>query len=244
MKIFVDIETIPDQSDGAIERYMGEPVKCPFTTKGDIGKDLGLDADTIKFTGANDLKALWVEQKGADAEKAQAEEKWLKTSFDGAYGEIIAISCAFNGGSIIRRSVENYTEAKLLEDFWQDIADTTMSKPKQFIAHNANFDFPFLWKRSVINGVWPKFKFDPHQRQGEKRYCTMEAWAGYKGMISLDSLAGILGVEGKGAGMTGADVWPEYQKGNIAKISEYCGDDVKVLRDIYNKLSFSGGLHE
>ena len=238
MKIFLDIETIPDQSEGALERFMGGEVKCPFTTKGDIGKDLGMTEAEYKFIPAADFKAMWVEKKGKEAAKAQAEEKWLKTSFDGARGQIVCISYAFNQGSIIRRSVANCSEKQMLTDFWQEVEEMTQSKPKQFVAHNANFDLPFLFHRSVINEVRPSFRFDPWARQGEKHYCTMEAWSGFKGMISLDSLAEILGVAGKSKGITGADVWPEFQKGNIDKISEYCADDVRVLRDIYNKMNF------
>lgn len=238
MKIFVDIETIPDQSEGAVDKFMGEPVKCPFTTKGDIGKDLGMDESEYKFISAPDLKALWVERKGSEAAKVQAESKWLKTSFDGARGQVVCIGYAFNQTEIKTLSTETMSEKEMLQAFWLDVEEITQSKPKQFIAHNANFDFPFLWHRSVINGVNPGFKFEPYQRQGSHRYCTMEAWSGFKGMIGLDNLAAILGIEGKSKGMSGADVWPEYQKGNIADIAEYCADDVAVLRNVYNRMTF------
>jgi len=238
MRVFIDIETIPDQSEGAIDRYIGSDVKCPFKSKGDIGKDLGMSAEEYKFIGAEDFKQMWIDQKGKEAAKVQAESKWLKTSFDGARGEIICISYAFNERPIKTLSVENMSEREMLIAFWADIAEETLSKPRQFVAHNANFDLPFLWHRSVINVVQPDVKFDPYQKQGSHRYCTMEAWAGFKGMIGLDELANILGLEGKSKGMSGADVWPEYQKGNIAKIADYCVDDVDVLRNVFNRLNF------
>jgi predicted PolB exonuclease-like 3'-5' exonuclease len=239
MKVFIDLETIPDQTEGAINKIAETlTVKCPFTTKGDIGKDLGMTAEDIKFIGANDLKQKWVDVKGSEAAKAQAEDKWLKTSFDGARGHIICIGYAFNNYEIKVLTTESMSEKEMLAEFWQDVSDTALSKPKQFIAHNANFDFPFLWHRSVINGVSPAFRFDPYQRQGDKRYCTMEAWAGFNGKIGLDALCDILGIEGKTEGMSGADVWPEYQKGNIQKIADYCADDVSALRAVYNRMNF------
>ena len=238
MRVFVDIETIPDQSEGAIDRYIGGDVKCPLKTKGDIGKDLGMSAEEYKFIGAEDLKQMWIDKKGAVAAKAQAESKWLKTSFDGARGQIVCISYAIDERHIINLSDEGSSERDMLMKFWAHIEEERLSKPLQFVAHNANFDLPFLWHRSVINVVHPGFKFDPFARQGAHRYCTMEGWAGFKGMIGLDDLASILGLEGKSKGMKGSDVWPEYQKGSIAKISEYCGDDVRVLRDIYYRLNF------
>lgn len=238
MKLFLDIETVPDQSKGAIDRFMGADVKCPLKTKGDIGKDLGMPESEYKFIGAEDLKQLWIEKKGKEAATAQAEEKWLKTSFDGAYGQIVCIAFAVNDGEIAVVTDEGRTEKEMLEDFWSLASFGNEMRTPTMIAHNAKFDLPFLYHRSVINGVEPSFIFDPHSRQGSKRYCTMEAWAGFNGMIGLDRLCEILGIKGKQDGMSGADVWPEYEKGNVAKIAEYCKEDVRALIDVYNKLNF------
>lgn len=238
MNVFLDIETIPDQSEGAIERFMGGEVKCPFKTKGEIGKDLGMTEAEYKFIPSGDFRALWVEKKGNAAAIDQAKEKWLKTSFDGARGQIVCIGYAFGNDEVKVLSTAEHSEKQMLEEFWHSINENTMSRPRRFIAHNTSFDLPFLWHRSVINRVNPSVKFDPWAKQGEKRYCTMEAWAGFKGMISLDNLAEILGVQGKSEGMSGADVWPEYEKGNIDKIAKYCADDVRVLRSIYNRINF------
>ena len=240
MKLFLDIETIPDQTAGAIDRYMGDEIRCPHKSKVDIGKDLGMKPEDYKFIGADDFKQLWIERKGKEAAKVQAEQKWLKTSLDGSYGQIICIGYCLERASGASESgvlsIDNYeSEKELLEAFW---SIEFYGRTPQLIAHNTGFDLPFIWHRSVINGTSPSIKFDPWARQGEKRYCTMEAWAGFKGMISLDNLASILGVQGKSMGMSGKDVWPEYKAGNIAKISEYCADDVRVLKEVYNKLNF------
>lgn len=239
MQVFIDIETIPDQSEGAINRFMEGPAKCPHKTKGAIGDDLGMTPEQVKFIGLEDLKQKWIDTKGEEAVKIQAEEKWLKTSFDGAYGQIICIGYSVNGNKPECLSISDFgTEADLLVDFWRSIMEGNQRRDPQFVAHNAKFDLPFLWHRSVINGVNPNCTFDPNARQGKLRYCTMEAWAGFNGMIGLDRLCGILGVKGKTEGITGADVWPEYQKGNIEKIKDYCKDDVSALIEVYNRLNF------
>ena len=104
-----------------------------------------------------------------------------------------------------------------------------------FVAHNKKFDLPFLFKRFVINGIEPKFNFDAYAK---KHICTMELWEGFGGRISLDNLANQLGLGGKYEGMDGSQVWPEFKAGNIDKIAEYCADDVRLLREIYNKINF------
>jgi len=234
MEIVIDIETIPDQSDNAIDRYMGDPVKCPHTTKADIGKSLGLSPEEFKFIGANDLKAQWVEKKGSEAAKIQAESKWLKTSFDGAYGQICCICIYVKGEHLSFVGAE----FELLANFWDKVDQILNNRIPYFIAHNAKFDLPFLFHRSVINGVQPVKGFKPHGKSGSNHYCTMESWSGFNGKIGLDRLADALNINGKMEGMSGADVWPEYQKGNIAKIAKYCKNDVEVTKNVYEKLNF------
>ena len=55
----------------------------------------------------------------------------------------------------------------------------------------------------------------------------------------MDNLAKAIGVSGKTEGMDGSQVWPEYQKGNIDKIMDYCADDVLCTKYIYKRLTFS-----
>ena len=65
MNVFLDIETVPDQSENALEKFIDNiVVKCPHKTKDLIGKDLGLSANDIKFTGKNDLELMWIEKFG------------------------------------------------------------------------------------------------------------------------------------------------------------------------------------
>ena len=212
MNVFIDIETIPEQNPD-LEKYK-EGVKPPATYK---------KAESIK---------KWMDEN-ADKE---AESKWLKTSFNGAYGEIVCICIEVNGSACTFKRESN--EKALLASFWTFLDVELSGRNPYFIAHNAKFDLPFLWHRSVINRVRP-VHFMPHGRNGQAYYCTMESWAGFNKTISMDNLAKVLGIEGKSKGMTGADVWPEYQKGNIDKIAEYCADDVRVLREIYNRMTFA-----
>lgn len=238
MHIVIDIETIPDQSEGALERMAADfTAKAPDLLKPQLIDALDL-GDNGKFKTVPELKAMWIEKFGEEAKLEQAKEKWLKTSFDGAYGQICCICFDADNKNY---SIVNEDEKQLLIDFWHSIERALNGRPPYFIAHNAKFDLPFLYHRSVINNVEPWGEFRPHGKHGYDYYCTMTAWAGFGGKIGLDRLAGILGLGSKTEGMSGAEVWPEYQKGNIAKIIDYCRDDVALTKKVYERLTFSGG---
>ena len=142
----------------------------------------------------------------------------------------ISISYATHGGAYISSEcITQEVEAKI-----QELCNT-----KTVVFHNAKFDIPFIWHRSVINQVEPSKFFKPHGRHNSDHFCTMEGWAGFGGKISLNNLAKILDLGAKTEGMDGSQVCPEYEKGNIKKIADYCLDDVRLTRKIYNKLTFN-----
>ena len=238
MQITIDIETIPDQTPGAVEKIAETlTVKAPDLTKPKLIDALNLGADG-KFKTVPELKEMWVEEFGVAATLEQANAKWLKTSFDGGRGQIACICIdIIDEGELINIAAYNSNdENDLLNRFWDVIQNAT--ELPYFIAHNAKFDLPFLWHRSVINGVNPGVTFNPHGRHGSNHFCTMEAWAGFGQRISLNNLADILGEGSKTEGMDGSQVWPEYQKGNIDKIVGYCADDVALTSRIYKRLKF------
>lgn len=214
--IIIDIETLPDQSEGATDR-IAKDIKPPAQMK---------KPETIQ---------AWHDRTGKyEGEKDKAiQEQYLKTSFNGGYGQICCI-CVDVDGVEHSFTTQNCDEKTLLNDFWATVWNNSM----YFIAHNAKFDLPFLWHRCVVNGVRTPSLFKPHGRHSNDHFCTMEAWAGYNGKIKLDSLAKILGLGSKTEGMDGSQVWPEYQKGNIQKITNYCMDDVRLTKAIYERLTF------
>jgi hypothetical protein len=236
MNIVIDIETIPDQSAGAVELIAKDlEVKAPDMLKPKLIEALGL-GDKGKFKTVPELKSMWVDKFGEAEKLNQANAKWLKTSFDGAYGQICCICITSEWGPERFFAVN---EEELISDFWERIEVILNNRHPYFIAHNAKFDLPFLYHRSVINQSPVAKGFKPHGRHGQDYFCTMEAWAGFNGKIGLDRLAGILGEGSKTEGMSGAEVWPEYQKGNIDKIDNYCHDDVQLTKKIYNRLTFN-----
>jgi hypothetical protein len=214
LNVYIDIETIPEQNPN-MDEYKAL-VKAP----GNMKKQETIDK--------------WM----VENQESAAEELWLKTSFDGGKGQICCIGVSING------ETKTFTGTEInmlvsLNAFIADHTDFAVAKSEvNFIAHNAKFDLPFLHKRFVINGIKPQFKCNFNGRHGQHHYCTMEEWAGFNGRISQDNLCKILGLPVKD-GMDGSQVWPEYQKGNIDKIAEYCKSDVETVIAIHKKLTWS-----
>lgn len=233
MNIFIDIETIPDQTDGALDRITEEiEVKVPSNlTKPDLMKAL---ETSDKYKTVPELKQDWLDKFGEHERSEQGHKKWLNTALDGDYGQIICI-CTDDDQS--KFSMISADERALLSEFWVWVGRACKQKPPYFIAHNTSFDLPFIWKRSIINGVKPNKYFEPYSKRTNT--CTMEMWAGYNGRIGLDRLANILGVEGKTEGFCGADIWPAWKEWQHEEIKTYCENDVEVLKNVYKKMTLN-----
>lgn len=229
MNVFIDIETIPDQTVGAVASIAENlEVKAPGLTKPKLIEALDL-GEQGKYKTVDELKELWVAEFAESEKENQATEQWLKTSFDGGKGQLCCVGIARGDDPVITLTGSEKQMLESINVLLKEYPSVT------FVAHNKKFDLPFLFKRFVINGVEPQFSFDAYAK---KHICTMELWEGFGGRISLDNLAKQLGLGGKYEGMDGSQVWPEFKVGNIDKIAEYCADDVRLLREIYNKINF------
>lgn len=231
---FVDSETLPE--NGTLQAYIDEALKSIKVPKELTKPKLmsALDIDD-KYKTVGELQDMWIEKFGSEQAKIQGEEAWRKTSFDGAKGEICVISSAIEDGEIITFSQINQSERVMLALFWEWLGDMVGCVQWRFVAHNAKFDLPFIYHRSVINRVKP-LHFNHNGRHGQHHYCTMEQWAGYGKFISMDKLAKALGIEGKGD-MDGSKVYDTWIT-EPEKVAMYCPSDVRMLREIYNRLEF------
>lgn len=217
MHIYFDIETIPTQSL-EIRQKIADEIKPPAVMK---------KAETI---------AAWVAEQKQDA----INEAIAKTSFDGAYGQICCIGWAINGGEI--QSAIG-TEPEIIRQFYDAISaeyQPSQDMRPQFIGHNvSDFDLRFLFQRSIITGVKPPHFIPFNSKSWDDRiFDTMTYFAGFGNRISLDKLSKVLGFDGKQE-VTGADVWPMYQKGLINEIAEYCRHDVELTRQVHMRLTFA-----
>ncbi|MCG7657164.1 3'-5' exonuclease [Wielerella bovis] len=180
MNIYLDIETIPNQSPTAYADILAA-VQADFKapsgmTKEQFAADLGIsDPSEIKYTSATTLKARWEQEMAASKSAEIAEQEYRKTALNGGYGEIFCIGFAIDEDEV--QVIRGENEAETLQLFFDVI------KPKSriplFIGHNLTaFDLRFLWQRAVINKIKPSipsFKNMPR----DMIFDTMTEWAGY-----------------------------------------------------------------
>lgn len=141
------------------------------------------------------------------------------------------------------RSFYGDDEAEFLAEFMGTTQAIFNKNPNvQFTGHNIkNFDFPFLIKRSIINGVQV-----PHQLhlQNKKPWenCLLDTYDIWKfagwNSASLDLICDSLNIPSPKAVMKGNETTEEYWNGNLEKIKTYCEADVKSTMNVMLKLSY------
>ena len=215
MKIFIDGETIPDQSEGAKAR-IEETIAPP----GNISKQESIDK-------------WWVEKA-----PAQIEEKYRKTSLDGTYGQLFCLGIAIDEEAPI---ILKGDEPTILTDLGKLLTGAEFEDPFVLIGHNhLKFDMPFIRHRSIINRIKHSLIFKDVRFNNENYFDTMQAWAGFGNFISMDNLCKALGITSpKADGLDGSKVWDFVQAGRGQEVCDYCGRDIEALREVYKHLTFS-----
>lgn len=224
IELFIDIETIPSQSQGIYDR-IGEKIRPPASMS---------RADTI---------AKWEQERKAEA----VDERWKKTALDGTFGEIVAIGWAFGDEAVrsVVRGLES-EERELLRAFNAELAKVVNGNlVLRWVGHNiTGFDLRFLWQRHVICGVQPAVTF-PYDRAAwsGRVHDTMIEWSGphLKDAVGLDDLCHALGLPGK-KGVCGADVWDMVAESRIGDIRAYVENDIRLIRSVWRKMNFLAPL--
>lgn len=208
--LFFDIETIPTELPWVIEDLRAN-IRPP----------------------ANYSKPETIEKWMAENAETALEEKIHATGLDGAYGQICCIAYAFDDEPIQTIGTHlQLTERSILADFAAELKDKRITK---IIGHNiAGFDLPYLRKRAIIHGIPMNLPFDA-KPWDEKIYDTMLKWD-VKKSISMDKLARVLGIEGKGD-IDGSMVWDMYKRGEYQQIADYCASDVYIAQSIYSRMT-------
>jgi predicted PolB exonuclease-like 3'-5' exonuclease len=197
---------------------------------------LFFDIETIPCDEKTREIYIAYKQKGMAEEIAQevVEEMILKTSLDGTFGRICCIAYLKEDGLKTTKGVLKGDEKELLQQFWNVARDVHL-----FIGHNVfEFDFPFIFKRSIINGVKPRHELNFAKYRNQPIFDTMCEWSkwSYNSKTSLDTLAKIFGYPTSKDEMDGSQVWPAFQEGRIDDICTYCMKDVELTRKVYYRL--------
>jgi len=232
MKVFIDIETIPAQSDVAMDLLKSNIEQA----KEKLSPPSNYKAETAE---------KWMIKKREELDSG-FEQAHLKTSFNGDLGEIITIGMIIDGNRYVVNRTKDYPEADLLRGFVFKVETAIKNKGEtfkkiQWVGHNViKFDLPFLFKRCVINGINPSFAIPNNARHGFDAYDTMSGWAGFGGHISQDNLCKILGLSTKD-GMDGSKVYQVWLDEKYDDIAKYCLSDVNTVVALYERLNFLGG---
>ena len=229
--LFHDIETIPDQREGALQNLV-DNIAAPARYK---------KPESIQ---------KWINDEGPTA----AVEEWKKTALHGIAGQIVSIAWAFDDLPItgeIDATTKHNGEELLLCTFFEAIYRQHKSGEGKYqeitwIGHNCiDFDIRFLYQRAAILGIKPEFVLPTDARHGRSVYDTMNAWCGWRGSrggagyAKQDELYAALGGEPfENDDMDGSQVWDYIQAGRYDEVLAYNKRDVEKLRFNYKRLTW------
>lgn len=244
MNIVTDIETIPSQDAAVKAAFIQDSIdnfKAPSgLSKGQAAKELGVtDEKEIKFTSKDDMIAKWEKHFAPIKAEDVGLENWRKTSFDGAQGEVISVAwCTLDGevDCIVRKLGES--EADMLKTFFDEILSLGASRPFFIGNYIGGFDLKFLFKRAVILGVDPGFELPHYGRHEQHYYDLMQAWEGFNGKASQDSMCAALGINVKSDDLDGSKVWGAVEAGEYERVLTYNKLDVEEARQLYKRFNF------
>jgi 3'-5' exonuclease len=265
-RLYLDIETIPCQlGDARLE------LAKPICEKADA-RIASLQADLKAIAPPANYKDPakideWNKAERPKKEKAltdqiaacraecerEVDEAWRRTSFDGAYCQIVVIGCAIGDQKPMTlfspkdKVLTLAAEAQLLRSFYAalELIPEADRLALTWVGHNIiDFDLRVLYQRSVVHGIrppaWIPFDAKPW---GDRVFDTMLAWAGGRGRVSQDKLCRVLGIDAKGSELgdeiDGSKVWDFVRDGRIQDVATYCGGDVHRAREAYQRLTFA-----
>ena len=213
--LFLDIETVPQ-----LENFS------------DLDTDMQeLFADKTQYQRKDDFTA---------------EEFYDRAGIWAEFGKIVCISVGYfkvkDAMRTFRTTSFQGDERNLLLEF-KKLLSEHFNKPQHLLcAHNGKeFDFPFIARRMIINGIALPFKLDLFGKKPWEipHLDTLEMWkfGDYKHYTSLKLLTKILNIPSPKTDIDGSQVRDVfYLENDIARIVEYCERDVVAVAQIVLRL--------
>ena len=165
---------------------------------------------------------------------------------------VLVISCALRSDEGFRVwSLSGEDEAVNIQRFFDGIEKYT---PQLVTWNGGGFDLPVLNYRALVHGLsaprfWDlgeddrDFKWNNYISRYHTRHLDlMDVLAMYqpRANAGLDDIAKLVGLPGK-LGMDGSQVWPAYQRGEVAAISDYCETDAVNTYLVYLRFQLLRG---
>lgn len=169
--------------------------------------------------------ALWLRQN--------ADEAWTWGGSDPLVCEPICVAVATDSGD-----PEVLAGRTMLTRLDEWLKDNCTSKPV-FVGHSIRtYDLPALAINAHRVGLADLANYITKilEHPFSKEVVELNTlWPGYKNTPAA-TMARVLGIPGK-AGLSGAEVWPAYQRGEHKRIADYCAGDVVMQREIWRRLT-------
>ncbi|MFQ5887387.1 MAG: ribonuclease H-like domain-containing protein [Candidatus Hydrothermarchaeales archaeon] len=155
-----------------------------------------------------------------------------------AFSKIIMIGMKEDGGEPF--CLYGDDEKELLEDFWSYLY---RKKPEKIVTFNGyGFDVPFIYVRSLINGIkrQPCYEINQNKWSMERsnHYDCMLALSGANSFhyVSLDVLCRLLGIEVPEDRLTPKEKAKLYNDQEWEPIVEYNREDVILTEKLYERI--------
>lgn len=218
----------------------------------DITKILFLDIETVPQHASlqelsDEERELWQAKSARlQTEGVTPEELYKKAGIFAEFGRIVCISVAFvlqknNDFQVRLRSFAGHDEKQLLFDFMALITKYFNTSKTYFCAHNGiEFDFPYIARRALINGIQlPKSLDTRGKKPWDSPFIdTVDLWrfGDYKNYTSLKLLTHIFGIPSPKDDIDGSMVCDVYwRENNLQRIVNYCQKDVLAILQLFRK---------
>jgi DNA polymerase elongation subunit (family B) len=217
----------------------------------DLNQVMVLDIETVSQRKSFEelpklLQELWAQKvKHLLREDQMPADAYPTAGLYAEFGKIVCLSVGVfhqrNGdmGFRVKSFVES-DERQLLSDF----VKLMERQPNSLIlcGHNAkSFDFPYICKRSVINGlpIPPQLDISSKKPWETNLLDTMELWrfGDFRGSTSLSLMAAVLEIPTPKDDISGENVHQVYyEENNLERIRIYCEKDVITTAQILRRL--------
>ncbi|MGZ5243517.1 MAG: ribonuclease H-like domain-containing protein [Bacteroidia bacterium] len=225
----------------------------------DINCVLFIDIETVPMVKSyeelpDSFKELWLTKAKRYSNEGSTPEEafFLKAGLHPEFAKVVCISVGYFKYSETtqkaNRKVTSYfghDEAEILANFKELLEKYYNDCYKHFLcAHNGlEFDYPFLAKRMMINGIrLPKLLNVAGKKPWESKWLldTMELWkfGSFTDKGSLALLAACFNIKSPKDDISGADVaYVYYFEDALERIRIYCEKDVTTLISLFTKMA-------
>lgn len=215
-----------------------------------LNKVIFIDTETVPEESSyenlsEDWKTLWDRKASflSRGEEETSDELYNKAGIYAEFGKVVCISVGVyrqvGTKKIFRlKSFFGKNEKKLLSEFCDLLRNSFKSTDYLLCAHNGKeFDFPFLARRILINGLKLPYLLDIAGRKPweVQHLDTLQLWkfGDYKHYTSLSLLTQLFGIKSPKQKMNGSDIGRIFwEDDKLEDIVEYCQNDTLAVAQL------------